>query len=409
MGLGGRAADRRRPPRRLADVRLRAGPHDLPRLAALHPTLIERPRRTHAHLHPPRPRHGPRAPRRRRRAARTASPPAAAGCTCGSAWSAATSAAATTRPTSTRPPTPRAPSTRSSARSSRARTGRGATSTRSRCASPRSRASTQIPPSPLMYAGRGSARRPDAAVRLTASGVAPSGSVSSTRAAHRRCSAQREARRRRAVELRALRPATSRSARAGRAAGRPARRRTPARRRAHDHGRAPAPRRGSRCGGRARAASPAGSPRRRRRRGRSRVVPGTTVATNVPSAATVVVADGREAGAAVGLDRHRPSPAGSAARPRSGNGALRARRARAARVSSSRCTRDVAADERVDHAVVRRRRRRASNVRGCTSRSRATAGRSRTRRRRAVTVCMRTLSFVHVTVSPDEHVEVLRA
>jgi signal transduction histidine kinase len=63
---GDGAPDRRRPPRRLADVRVRAGPHDLPRLPPLRPTLIERPRRTHAHLHPPRARPGPGAPRRRR-------------------------------------------------------------------------------------------------------------------------------------------------------------------------------------------------------------------------------------------------------------------------------------------------------------------------------------------------------
>ena len=102
LGLRQRAPDRRRAPRRLARGRLRPGPHDLPRLAADEAPCTDLDDRAHAELHPPGHDPGPRAARGVR-AAWTAWPTAARGCTCASAWPAATSAAATTRRTGTRP------------------------------------------------------------------------------------------------------------------------------------------------------------------------------------------------------------------------------------------------------------------------------------------------------------------
>ena len=71
------------------------GGTDVPRLAPLRAALKRRPTVT---LHPPRHDHDHRAAGGGRRAARTAWPPAASGCTCGSASHAGTSAAATARP-----------------------------------------------------------------------------------------------------------------------------------------------------------------------------------------------------------------------------------------------------------------------------------------------------------------------
>ena len=125
------------------------GAHDVPRLAA--PAHLTRPRTPDAHLHPPRPRPRHRAARVRRRLRGLPGRRAASGCTCASAWSAATSAAATTRPTATRPRTHGASEPPDHPL---ARAGRGLVVVlrrRGRDADPRgARARPRIPPSPLL-------------------------------------------------------------------------------------------------------------------------------------------------------------------------------------------------------------------------------------------------------------------
>ena len=197
-------------------------------------------------------------------AARTAWPPAAAGCTCASASSAATSAAATTRPTSTRPPMRgrRAPD------HPLARAGRGLVVVlrgRGRDADPRGQGRDADPAVAADVGGagpRGQRAGPTRTVRLIASGVAPSGSVSSTRAATRwRVRSAKRAADERSSFARCTghqpkcswRKSWRTTWRAG--DGRVTFARDRRRRRARRA-------RSSRCGGRARAAAPAGSRRR---------------------------------------------------------------------------------------------------------------------------------------------------